>query len=385
MKKVLYSSTALAAAAAIALIPTGDAAAAEKAKKIQLGFGGGMTMAIGVADQADSFEKASDADVDGVTGYGSYNTWASSEVEVKGSVKLDSGITVSVEIEFETDQVTANGGNAGIDHSYMKITGGFGDIRIGSTTAVTAVLAQSAPWTGILNPGVDDVFFVVTPAAYLPANGKIGVNNGALDTEALQYISPQFAGLRLGAYVIPDKTTTTADLVPATGGNDGTDGAEYGLIVNYETKAGSVSIKGSAARWIIRGGGSASLNNNAYGAKLGFGDISVGGAYYTVRHEDSGFQGTANSSETTSYNMGILFAPKGYAVGLHYVHREAPGDTAVAGADEKTAITIGAKYDLGPGVAAKASLAWVEYDDELTNDSNNNKGWALVAGINVAF
>ena len=49
MKKVLYSSTALAAAAAVALIPTGDAAAAEKAKKIQLGFGGGMTALVGFA------------------------------------------------------------------------------------------------------------------------------------------------------------------------------------------------------------------------------------------------------------------------------------------------------------------------------------------------
>ena len=47
MKKILYSSTALAAASALALIPSGDAVAAEKAKKISLGFGGSMTMLAG--------------------------------------------------------------------------------------------------------------------------------------------------------------------------------------------------------------------------------------------------------------------------------------------------------------------------------------------------
>jgi hypothetical protein len=383
MKKILCSSTALAAAMAMALIPTGDAVAAQKAKKIQLGFGGGMTALVGFSDQSSSFEGSSDT---GEIDYGAFNTFKSSELEVKGSVKLDSGITVSVEIEFETDQVTAGASNAPIDHSYMKITGGFGDIRIGSTTPITAVLSQGAPWTGALNPGVDDVFWVINPSSnQASATGKIGTNNGAQDTESLQYISPQFAGMRFGAYIVPDKTSATSDDMPAVGGNSGTDAQEYGIALNYETKFGGGSFKASAARWMVRGAASASMDNTNGGLKVGFGDITVGGSYYVARHAASGLEGTANSSETTSYNVGVLYAPKGYAIGLHLVNRVAPESSAVSGDDSKTSLTLGLKYDLGPGVSAKASVAYVEYEDELTNDSANNQGWLAVGGISVAF
>jgi len=384
MKKILYSSTALAAATAMALIPTGDAAAAAKAKKISLGFGGSMTALIGVSDQNNAYEN-SDTDTTR-THYGSFNTFKSSELEVKGSVKLDSGITVSVEIEFETDQVTSNNSNASIDHSYMKITGGFGDIRIGSTTPQTAVLSQGAPWTGALNPGVDDVFWIINPtSSQVSPSGKISTGNGATDTESIQYISPQFAGLRFGVHFVPDSTSATSDDMPAVGGTTGTDAQEYGATLNYETKIGGGSFKASVARWMIRGQASASMNHTNGGVRIKFGDTSVGGSYYVVKHEDSGFEGTANSAETTSYNMGIMYAPKGYAVGLHYVTREAPEANTVPGEDHKTSVTMGLSYDLGPGVAAKGSIAYVEYEDELTNDSANNKGWLAVGGIQVKF
>ena len=48
-------------------------------------------------------------------------------------------------------------------------------------------------------------------------------------------------------------------------------------------------------------------------------------------------------------------------------------------------MTLGLKYDLGPGVSAKGSIAYVEYDDELALIANNNKGWLAVGGISVAF
>jgi len=384
MKKILCSSTALAAAVAMALIPTGDAVAAEKAKKIQLSFGGGMTALVGFSTNANSYETANDET--GSSKYGQFNTFKSSELEVKGSVKLDNGVTVSVEVEFETDQVTANAGNAPIDHSYMKITGGFGDIRIGSTTPVTAVLAQGAPWTGALNPGVDDVFWVINPSTYGgTASGKISTGNGAIDTESLQYISPQFAGLRFGVYVIPDKATASGDDMPVIGGNDA-DSRELGVILNYETKVGAAgSFKVSAGQWWTRGQAAASMNNTDFGAKVGIGDISIGGSYYMARHDDTGLKGTAASTQTTTHSVGVLYAPKGYAVGLHLISRKAPEASSVPGDDKKTSVTLGLKYDLGPGVSFKGSVAYVDYEDELTTDANNNKGWAVVGGVSVAF
>jgi len=386
MKKILYSSTALAAASAIALIPTGDAVAAEKAKKISLGFGGGMTAIIGFANNAEGAEKSSDSDVGGTTNYDSFNVWTNTEVEVKGSVKLDSGITVHVEVEFEGDQVIANTGNATVDHTYMRITGGFGDIRIGSTAPVTAVLAQNAPWTGAIFPGVEDVFWILRPNTGAGGGGtdKISTTNGADDVIKLQYISPKFAGLRFGAYYTPS-TSNANEKMPRTGGNDGSEDQEYGLSLNYENKIGAVTLKADLGRWQRRGQAVDSTDTTRFGGRIFFGDVAVGGSYYTVRNAKGGVEGTANSDRDKRFDIGVLFKPKGYSVGLHYLNGKRPLSAATSGDDEKTIFSLGATYDLGPGVSAVGTIFWVEYEDELTNDTNNNKGWAAVAGIRVRF
>ena len=389
MKKILYSSTALAAASALALIPSGDAVAAEKAKKISLGLGGGMTMLMGFADQADSFEKSSAADVAGTTHYDSFGLWSNTEVEVKGSVKLDNGITVSVEVEFEGDQVTANGTgvDAAIDHSYMKITGGFGDLRIGSTAPATGVLAQTAPFTGAILPGVEDLFWVMKPAAVTigGAPGKIGTSNGSGDTQKISYISPQFAGLRLGMYYQPSSTATSWEGMPRVGGQSGLESQQYGATLNFEQKFGAVSLKADIGRWRVQGQAIDSVNDTRFGARIGFGDITIGGSYNWAGNEDTGIEGTASSDEAERYDIGILFKSKGYSVGLHHIHARRPFASATSGDDSKSIVSLGAAYEMGPGVNLVGTIAYVEYSDELTNDSNNNEGWALIGGIKVAF
>ena len=389
MKKVLYSSTALAAAAAVALIPTGDAAAAEKAKKIQLGFGGGMTALVGFANNESSFEKSGAADVSGITGYEEFGVWTNTEVEIKGSVKLDSGITVSVEVEFEGDQVIANGGTSqsdnGVDHSFMRISGGFGDVRIGSTAPVTAVLSQNAPWTGAIFPGVEDAFWVKQPGtvATFGPMGKMSTTNGADDAVKLQYITPQFAGFRAGVYYQPNSSKT--EIVAASGGNSGTEAQEWGAALNFETKVGSVSVKADFGRWQRRGAAVDSTDTTRFGGRLGFGDISVGGSYRDIGNSHSGIEGTTSSDDTEVFDIGVLFKPKGYSVGLHYVSGTKELSTAVAGDDSKSVLSLGATYDLGPGVSAVGTLFLVDYEDETTADSLNNKGWAAVAGVKVRF
>jgi len=394
MKKVLYSSTALAAASALALIPTGDAYAAEKAKKISLGFGGGMTSLVGFAQQDESFEKSSVADTAGVTHYDAFNVSMNSEIEIKGSVKLDSGITVSIEVEFETDQEQANasGGNSdtGIDNSFMKITGGFGDIRIGGAAPVTAVLSQNAPWTGALFPGVETVQWVHVPSAVLNngANpwGKHSTTNGASDQVKLQYISPQFAGLRVGAFYEPESAgATQTQGMPRIGGTGSTVNQTWGAVVNYENKFGAVTLKADVGAWYARGSAASSNDNRRFGAKILFGDITVGGSYLKIADESPGTSGVEASDEEERFDLGVLFKPKGYSIGLHYLHAEGPETSGVAGDDSKTTISMGATYDLGPGVSAVATVFHADYEDETSNDSNNNSGWAAVAGVKVRF
>merc|ERR1712098_33513 len=204
-----------------------------------------MTALVGFANNESSFEKSGPADVAGVTSYEEFGVWTNTEVEVKGSVKLDNGVTVSVEVEFEGDQVIANGGtsqsSAGVDHSYMRISGGFGDIRIGSTAPVTAVLGQTAPWTGAIMPGVEDAFWIKQPTAVATFGpmGKMGTSNGSDDAVKIQYLTPQFASFRAGLYYQPNSSKT--EIVAASGGVSGTEAQEWGASLNYETKIGAVT------------------------------------------------------------------------------------------------------------------------------------------------
>jgi len=394
MKKVLYSSTALAAAAAVALIPTGDAAAAEKAKKLQIGVGGAMTALVGFANNSSSYEKSNASDTTGVTSYEEFNVWTNTEIHFKGSTKLDSGITVSVEVQLEGDQVVSNEGGEGetIDASFLKVTGFFGDLRIGSTSPATATLSQSAPWTGAIFPGVEDVFWIQKPGAVnigSPASdyntgGKMTTGNGSDDVMKISYISPQFAGARFGVYYKPSGSDYNEGM-PASGGTGGTEDQELGAVLNYETKMGAVSIKADLGRWSQRGQANDSVDNTRFGMKIGFGDITVGGSVLEVSNSASGVEGTTSSDEGQYFDLGVLFKPKGYSIGLHYLHGEKPFAASAAGDDEKSILSLGATYDLGPGVSAAGTVFMVDYQDELTNDTNNNKGWAAVAGVKVRF
>jgi len=386
MKKALYSSTALAAAAAIALIPTGDAAAAQKAKKISLGFGGGMTMLVGFANNESSFEKSSAADVAGVTGYEEFGIWSNTEVEVKGSVKLDNGVTVSVEVEFEGDQAIANTGGTPVDHSFMRLSGGFGDIRLGGAAPITAVLAQTAPWTGALMPGVEDVYWVKKPASSVffgGPTGKMSTTNGSDDDIKFQYLTPQFAGLRAGVYYQPNSTNNEG--LANSGGVSGTDAQEFGAALNFQTKVGATSVKADLGRWQRRGAATSSTNTTRFGARLGFGAITVGGSYMKVGNAHAGVEGTANSDDDTRFDVGVLYKAKGYSLGLHYIAGKRELSTAVPGDDQKSVLSIGGSYSIGPGVTAVGTVLMADYEDELTTASLNNKGYAAVAGIKVRF
>ena len=62
-----------------------------------------------------------------------------------------------------------------------------------------------------------------------------------------------------------------------------------------------------------------------------------------------------------------------------------PLSTAVAGGEPVTKYVLGVSYNISAGVELLRSIAHVDWQDELTNDCNNNSGFAVVTGIAVAF
>ena len=205
-KRKLLAMSALTGALALA----GSGALADgKPVRIKLLLSGKFEVLGGYAAQRQSFEKSSDADVDGTTHYGALNILSSSEIHVTGSTRLENGLTVSVVVEFEGDQFTHNGTGSdnAIDKSYLAVAGSFGQIRIGSTNAGSHDLVNTAPNVGALShDGGDTDDWILQPGN--SAVGGPDTDIGAGDITRIAYVSQEIGGFTLGASYQPTAATT---------------------------------------------------------------------------------------------------------------------------------------------------------------------------------
>jgi predicted porin len=379
MKKVLFSTTALAAASVLALSATDVQAAGHtggKAKPLSIKVGGFMTAMVGFSEQSGSFESTTNAT--SRVGYDSFNQWNDSEIYFRGTTKLDNGVSASVTIQIEADQ--ANNGTQ-VDESYLKLTGGFGDVRLGSTKKAGFVLSHGAPRVGNLPLTNNDTNnWIVKPDNN---NAMNFTNTAGADSMSVVYISPKISGLRLGLTYVA--SSSTANTPPAVGGNAGTDNQIYDAIVSYEDKVGSMDLKADVGYMEQHGIANSSFSFWRGGIVVGFGAVSVGGAYKAQSDIDTGKGGTANSDESEVYEIGISYASGPFKVSATYLHGEQPLASATQGEDEVDKFQIGGQYNMGPGVDLQGSLTYVDWNDETTADANNNDGWAVVGGVKVSF
>jgi len=379
MKKVLFSTTALAAASMLAFSASdAQAGSHSKAKPLSIKVGGFMKAAVGFSEQDGSFESTNSSTAR--VSYDSFNQYNDSEIYFTGSTKLDNGITASVTVQLEADQVK-NGTQ--IDASYMRLTGGFGDLRLGSGSYASAMLSNKAPWTGAMNPhGSDYSAWIVKPAAN-SLSAVQGTSIGGGDNMKVAWISPTISGLRLGLSYEP--SGTNSDKPPAVGGNDGTDVQVYDIGLNYATKVGSADVKADVAYFEKHGAAASSNATWRMGATVSAGGVTIGGSYMDVDNIDSGRGGLAGSDEETAYDIGAMYATGPFKVSATYLHAEQPLASGTAGDDEHDKFILGMNYNMGPGVDLQGTLAYVSWEDESTADADNNDGWALVGAVQVTF
>ena len=258
------------------------AEAQQKAKNIQLSVGGYFNSFVAFADQADSFESSSNAT--SRVGYDSFNIYNDSEVHFTGSTKLDNGIGVSVTVELETDQV--KNADAHIDDSYLSLTGSFGDVRIGSTDAVTGVFANSAPAAGATGPNDGDLGnSIIQPSAVsATADTLLGTGNSM----KLTYLTPEINGFQAGFSYEP--SSTNSDAMPAIGGNSGTDTQQYNIGIAYAGKLGSADVSADLSYKEDHGTAANSTSGIRGGVNLTAGQITIGGSFKKIDAIDSGIE-----------------------------------------------------------------------------------------------
>jgi len=390
MKTALYSTTALAAASLLTL-GAGDAFAgshsgAKKAQKLKIGVGGFFVSAIGFADQEGSFESSTAG-----REFASFNMYADSEIIFRGNTRLDNGIRVDVQIQLEADTRSANSSSDGaasnntIDESYVRFTGGFGDLRVGSTKHANFVLKHLSPQAGLIpmgNPRLRD--FVVRPGGFTTGPATISTNIGGSDAMKIVYFTPRFEGFGAGVSWRPDNQNS--DVISETSSNS--DHGAVDMTLTFERRLGDVNVQADigVANFYGRGKGgneSADESQVAGALVLGFGGFSVGARYYNA--DDSGGADEGASTDSTAWEAAVRYRTGPWAVSLGYAHGEETGTNGNGIDDEVTLWQAGVNYNIGPGVSLRGTLANIEYDDELTAAANNNEGWAAVAGIRIGF
>lgn len=374
MKSLLKSTTFLAAAGAVALSAT-SGLAQDKPQKLKIGVSGSFASWVAYAEQDSSFENAVNAH------YGTINMENDSEIHFTGNTTLDNGVRIDVIIQLETDQAEANTSGNTIDESYVKLTGTFGDLRLGSTKAAGNVLANFAPTAGVLPHNADDLGdIIVNPTGTGTPDAEIGGNDGM----KIVYFTPIIEGFQGGISYMPSTTNNDSPIITG-GAASGTTAAEewVDFALSYQGEFGDVSVGADGGYWFK--GGSTDEEGYRFGASIGFAGFTVGGAYADVENEVDNITSATAVSDYTAYDVGISYETGPYTVALGYYHTESPLSAAAAGDDETTHFMIGGTYSVGPGVDLGANIFMAEYEDETTTASLNNEGWGIAAGIAVSF
>lgn len=330
------------------------------------------------------------SDQDSTDEQNGFDVLTNAEVIFTPSITLDNGLTFGARIEFEADQATNNN----TDEAWIFVKGSFGEIRAGAEDSPFGEMTTGAP---SYKAGVTSGTFSGT---YLPGDLRFAGNANQIagDAQRIIYYTPRFSGFQVGVSYAhglsgDDREIENEENVFSIGANYNQNfgAASVSLSATYETcdcddTAGTAPVPGigidAAGNPVIINDGddldalgvtaivdaveagdpSAGAGDRfSLGASVGFSGVTIGGGY--ASYED----------EVDFYNLGV-----GYETG--------PWGVALSGSysdfddgDEVTKVSLNGKYDLGPGVSARAFAAWGE------RDANDDDGFAIGTGINLSF
>lgn len=368
MKKYLLGTTALVAAGVIASAP------ANAAERLQAKLGGYMEQWFGYVN--------SDNGVNG-TDYSGFDQKSDSEVWFIGSTKLDNGLEVGINVQLEAN---SNAGDQ-IDESYVILKGGFGEINIGSENSAGYKMTYTPREFGITINSGDQSDWVnsggtSTGGYFRGIFGSVNIEPAQTnDTEKLTYYTPRIGGFQLGVTYIPDASTQDNNAQPNRDGNNFTDGFSVGL--NYMGKFSGASVGASAMYGVVQGNGTNTDDPNVYafGLTLDVGGFNVGATYAAADDHDNVGVGTSGES----IFLGVSYATGPWGVALNYFTGDRDGRSTAGvttGDGEHDTIALSARYILGPGVEAAATLGYTEFD---SNAAAAADGTYFVTGVRLSF
>lgn len=372
MKKVLLGTTALAAMLA----------ASAHAESPRVTVGGFLDFQAGWSDQ--------DWDAAG-SGTTTRDIKFQNDTEVYVSVdgKADNGLGYGAVIELEADvSADADGEGLNADKTYVYLDGNWGRFEMGANAAPAETMrvdtsnfaratggAADGDWYDFINLAPGGTVFV--SSADLPiAHGGLGGAFGSLeDSTKITYYSPRFSGLQLGVSFSPD----SADVGTAAGWTGEADGSVENVFstgLNYNGQYDNVGIMASlTGEWgESEVAGMEDLSAYAVGLGVNFDGFTLGGSYGDW---DDSLQVTGSNTNADFWNLGAAYDFGPFGSSLTYFSSE-------NGNNELQNITLGADYQMAPGMVPYVEVNFFELDTGAAAIADND-GTVLLVGTELSF
>jgi len=372
MKKQLLTTTALVAAGVLTVAASAPAEARPK-----LTVGGNTHQIVGVGENDSAFDAAVGARV-------GLDQHSDTEIHFNGSVTLDNGIRITTRTELEGN--TTSGGDT-IDENWMRISGGFGQVVLGSHDLAAQAMTTGyygGYSTGVgLNHGFDTTDWVQKPAAATHFAGTVSRVDISSDSEGITYYTPRVSGFQGGISYMPARTedsNATRELKTVD-----TDGVSVGL--NFVKNMGGIGV-GVAVGYATSNEATVNLDDSeiyGVGVRLDFQGFRV-----ALSHNETEDQGTvantaANGTQTFEAGLRYTFGPN--AVSATYMHAETSSRAVARDNDETETMWLSYRRTLGPGVTWSVNAIFADFEDGLATPAAGaeNDGQAFVTGIRVGF
>ncbi|MSO66155.1 MAG: porin [Alphaproteobacteria bacterium] len=411
MKKALIGSTALVAAG---LLGSGGAFAADP---IKLGVFGNFRVQAGYVTQSDS---------SGEVGFNhrNFGFGQDSQIQFRGSTKLDNGITVGVQIELEgeagitrsSQTVTSPIGTTGtipggglegtgetdvVDEAYMWIenTAVWGRIELGNRDPAGNKMAVRQPFvlgTSIL--GAETMQAVSTPPGQQVGFAGSGlIAPGTQDANKITYYTPRFFnGLQLGVSYTPDVTENNGRFGVGYARTDrsaagGVQGDVISVGFNYTNKVGVANLQLSGS---YDKGSQESTDTDtedqrdwSLGVNISYQAWTFGGIYEKLRNSPNTTTIT-NKSDNIQWAVGVSYSWGAWLAGIEYYNGKAEVLTSagVANGDDKlTEWGVSIRRTLGPGVTLGGGIRFYDWEDNANAAANENQATAIIVETALTF
>jgi hypothetical protein len=374
MKKILLGTTALVAATAVS--------AGMTSAKAEMSVTGWSYQAFGIALDSDK----STTQHDGAVSY------QNSEIYFKGATTLENGMEVSVKAELnaangEGRASTTAGQNEVIDEANFTLSDDWGSVMLGGNDGASDMMHVGCSWIaggkGVCS-GVYSQF--ASGAVY---GGAFMTTSGTMwsDPNQITYMTPSMNGLKVGLTYAP-ANRTTYKTAPAWSYGTNTDlENNMSLAVAYSGDMNDVAVALSGGVDYVGNpnnvGGDDDYKMYRFGADFGMGAFGLNLGYVTQDYQTSA---TAQKDEWTfeavgSYSVGASTFGLSYAYGERQNSR-----TAGAKAIEGRIIEVDYSHDLGGGVYWDATIADLDFDDQVAGNSTSDADATVFqTGVGVSF